>query len=154
MALIHVPVAPDVHEPVRRKMQAEGIGWEKLIDRLLRGYLESRIVNADSTRATSLAPTVPEPRTGGRRSLTDDLQTVIGTGKMNAHTCYEALKARGSLPEGSDALGLVRHTLSRSANVFARVPGERGVYSVAGRGGSLPETRPPHTSALTSPEEK
>ena len=67
-----------------------------------------------------------------RRSLIEDIQTVIAGNTMNAVQVHVELKKRHWLPNSDDPLGYIRYTLSKEKTIFLRIEGQRGFYHLKG----------------------
>jgi hypothetical protein len=66
---------------------------------------------------------------GERPSLKDGIRQVMGSKVMSTQEVYDALKAKGWLPNSNDPKGYVGYTLSADKKSFDRVPDKgRGFY--------------------------
>lgn len=61
-------------------------------------------------------------------SLINAIQLVMGNKTMNADAVYEALSAKGWLPNSNEPKGYIRYTLSSKKDIFLRIEGKRGFY--------------------------
>ena len=77
---------------------------------------------------------------GERPSLKDGIRQVMGSKIMSTQEVYDALKAKGWLPNSNDPKGYVGYTLSADKKTFDRVPDKgRGFYRLKEENATTPK---------------